>query len=236
MRLGDRREHCDQDEECSTGRDRVLEELQTDVASGEFLRHRSRAHHDGDQCTGANQLCEQVSRCGLVHGHHPPTSGRTTLSTPRSALSCSTRAVVHPRAVLTARDETGFAEHLQVVADRRLALAHRSRQFAGAHLAGRRRGDDAEQSKAHRISHGPEGLGQPLGRRSSSWSAPSGAQHEVQKQRTCRFESQGSGARWHRNHSIDNHRKCIDRCQTMDQPLHRQSSIQEPYARDDPRA
>ena len=117
------------------------------------------------------------------------------------------RPVVHPGAVLARRDEPGFAQHLEVMADGWLALADRGGEVAGAHLAGRRCGDDAQQPKAHWVRQRLEGLRQLGAAASSSGSLPRGAQHEASAR-------SGSDVVMGATVSI-NVDECIDRSRTM---------------------
>ena len=108
------------------------------------------------------------------------------------------RAVVHPGAVLAAGDQTGLAQHLEVVADRRLALADRRGEVAGARLAGRGGGDDAEQPQAHRVGQRLERLGQALGGRRRP-----GRRCRAARSRRRRAAGRGGWWAWSWGESID---------------------------------
>ena len=71
--------------------------------------------------------------------------------------------VPDPGAALRTVDQPRLVEHLEVVADRRLALAERLDEIAGADPAGFLGGDQAEQSKPGRVGKGGEAAGELVG-------------------------------------------------------------------------
>ena len=96
-------------------------------------------------------------------GHHAPPAGFRRRRTGRSGQQLPQRRerlgrdpVVRPAAALLALDEPGLEEHLQVVADGRLAQAERLRQVADARLALRLRLDQAEQAEPRRVGDGAQ--------------------------------------------------------------------------------
>src|SRR6185312_10905369 len=70
--------------------------------------------------------------------------------------------VVHPRPASLAVDQSGLAQHPQVMADRRLRDVERAGQVAHAGLAAGERGDQREQPQPHRIRQRLEHPGQRL--------------------------------------------------------------------------
>ena len=127
------------------GRERVLEQLETDVAGGEADRHDPRAHHDRDEERGTQEFGERLAHERARHDGRGHSGQRVAQH--REPFGCD--RVPRPFPSLVSAQQTRVGEHREVVADGRLALAERLHQVARADLAGRR--DQAEQSETHGI-------------------------------------------------------------------------------------
>jgi len=97
----------------------------------------------------------------------PPGGGRSDEKLSDGGESLRHQTVVGPRAAPGPGHEPGVAEHLEVMADRRLAQPQRSRQVAYAGLAVPCRLDQADQLEAGRLRDGAEHVGEGLGLGSS---------------------------------------------------------------------